>query len=364
LDIKLKRKIDVSKYKVILDIGQKQERKDVIALLLIAKKYNNQLSTKIVCRDFLFRNHEKMAENILRRCIEYEVIDNDYKITEKGFEAIDDRMIYQYYDGVFYLYVTEDQLIPQRILNYEIVEEAINFRNEIKGTNDSEFNLIDTPQWLKELETIEGKVLFNNEKTEINIRSISDKVEFIEKTELVVTVNLSEKSCILRTSGIFNDQRDIEYFPSFMVIWSELMGNQIANWDWNDNKLRISNNLKDSEKSSFKRIINFNNPKINNFGTFDSISLEVNIKPQTKVIADEWANWLLIHNINDFIFEDTLNKSKQKTAELFTEFTINFHSHNTIANQMRQRLNLENIPIEYWFVQAPLDIKPIIKEGE
>ena len=58
-----------------------------------------------------------MAENVLRRCIEYEVIDDEYKITEKGFQVIEDGMIYRFYDGVFYLYVTKDPIIPQKILD-------------------------------------------------------------------------------------------------------------------------------------------------------------------------------------------------------------------------------------------------------
>ena len=127
MNIKLERKIEASTFKVILDIGLKEERSDVIALLLIAQSNNNQLSKKIVCNEFLFRDHNQMAENILRRCIEYEVLDTEYKITQEGFQAIEDNMIYRYYGGVSFLYVTQDPLIPQKIIDFEFVDENINF---------------------------------------------------------------------------------------------------------------------------------------------------------------------------------------------------------------------------------------------
>ena len=362
MNIVLKRKIKVNVYKAILDVGQKQERSDVIALLLIAKANNNQLSKQIICRDFLFRDHEQMAENVLRRCIDYEVIDNDYKVTKKGFEALEDRMVYQYYDGVFYVYVTTDPLIPQKILNYKIIEENINFGAEIRGSSGDLSNLIDTPQWLKDLENIEGEILFNDAKTEITIKAISEKVEFIEEEFLHVSINLSEKSCALIVSDIFNDQRNIDHFPDFKEVLNELLGDQISNWNWNENKLEVSSNLTDNEKLAFKKKITFNNPKIKKFGTFDSFSIEVDIKPQTEALANEWANFLLLNNINDFLFENTLKEQKQKIAVLFPEYTINFLNRTSIAQLMKVKMQSDEIPIEYWFVQAPIDIAPIINK--
>ncbi len=363
MNIKLERKIAVSKFKVILDIGRKEERSDIIALLLIAQSNNNQLSKKIVCKEFLFRYHNQMAENILRRCIEYEVLDNEYKITEVGFQAIEDGMIYRYYDGVSYLYATKDQLIPQRILDFQFIDENINFRNEIREPDENPINLIDIPRWLKDIEKIEGKQLFDDEKTEINVKSISEKVELIENLEMVVSINLTKKSCILETTGIFDDNhREIDYFPNFQIIWEELLANRITDWDWNDNKLEVHSNISDTEKMTFKKKIKFKSPNIIDFGVFDSTSVEVDIKPKTEVDANKWANWLLKHDINDFLFDAVFIERIQQNSMLFPGFTIKFLSHEILAKEMEEDLDLENIPNAFWFVKAPLDLIPIAEK--
>lgn len=359
MNLKLEREIEVNKYKVILDIGQKEERSDIIALLLIAQSNNNQLSREIVCKDFLFREHNQMAETILRRCIEYEVIDNEYKITQEGFQAINDGMIYRYYDGVFFIYVTSDPLIPQKILDIEFVNEDINFRNEIRETSENAFNLIDIPQWLKDLEKIEGKKLFNNDKTVINVKSISEKVELIEKLEMLTTINLTKKSCILETSGIFNDRREIDYFPKYQVVWEMLMGNRITEWDWEDDKLMVSYDLTDTEMISFKKKVNFNPPNIENYGTFNSITIEVGIKPKTGNDANEWGNWLLKNDISDFLFDKAFNEQKQKISLLFPDFNIRFLSHKSLIEEIKENLDFGDIPNGFWFVQTPLDLNPI-----
>jgi len=362
MNVKLERKIKISKFKVILDIGQKVERTDIIALLLIAQANNNQLSREIVCRDFIFREHNQMAETILRRCIEYEVLDNEYKITQEGFQAIRDGMVYRYHNGRFYIYVTDDPLIPQRILDIEFVNENINFRNEIREPGENKINLIDIPQWLKDVEKVEDKQLFNIDKTEINVKSISEKVELLEKIELIVTINLTKKSCILKTSGIFNDQREIHYFPKFQAIWEELMANRITDWDWNNNKLKVHCNLTDNEKISFRKKISFKSPNINNFGSFDSLSIEVEIKPKTEADANEWANWLLCHDINDFLFDTAFVERKKQISMLFPDFNVDFLSHKALVEEMKGNLDLDNISNEYWFVQAPIDLIPIAEK--
>ena len=146
MNIKLERKIRVIKYKAILDIGRKIERSDFIALLLIAKANNNQLSKEIICKEFLFRDHEQMAENVLRRCIDRDLIDNEYRITKEGFEAINVGMIYEYYDGVCYIYVTNDPIIPQKILDFEFLvlnclSDASSRKSRSREVRDFRFRL-------------------------------------------------------------------------------------------------------------------------------------------------------------------------------------------------------------------------------
>jgi len=359
MNIKLERKIEIRKYKVILDIGQKEERSDVIALLLIAQSNNNRLTKDIVCNKFLFRDHDKMAENVLRRCIDYEVLDTDYKITEKGLQAIEDGMIYHYYNGVFYLYATNDPLIPQKILDIELCNENINFRDEIREPGETT-ELIDIPLWMKDIENIKDKKLFNTDKIEIDVKSISDKIELIENYDQLVTINITSKSCILKMEGLYDDQREINYFPNYNTVLHLLFEERINDWDWNDNKLKVvSAILSDSEKINFKRKISFKNPKIPDFGDFNSVSFIVNIKPKTEFDANKWANWLLKNEINDFMFEPFFVKRKQEIAKLFQNYKIEFHSHEFLCEEMKNSIDFDNISNKYWFVVSPSDLLPI-----
>ena len=187
MKIVLKRNIDVKKFKVIMDIGQKEKRTDIIAVLKIAQSHNEQLGIGIICREFIFRENETLAKRIIRRCQDLNLIDENLKLTNDGRKAIEDNEFYRPMTGVFNIWVTQDPLYPQKVLLCEMDEDKANLGNEIKQKREEMKNrttmeihtgvkIESTPDWLKPIADRQEIQLFDKEKSRIRIEKIEDKL--------------------------------------------------------------------------------------------------------------------------------------------------------------------------------------------
>lgn len=376
MEIILKRKVVVKKYKALLDIGVKEKRSDIIALLLIAKSHNDQLSIPIICNEFIFRDNETIAKRIIQRCQDLALLDKNLKITEEGLIARDDEMIYYPFTGTYYVWVTEDPIFPQRILNIEMVDEKINFKQEIKGyrweyTNgqrikiEIEKDIISVPEWLKNVESSKNIKLFNEDKKDIRIQKIEDKIEPISIEELEIQIRISDDLKLLELGGTFNDEREITFFPNIRSVWEQILKDKYQKWDWDDESLKLKySETSVGEKKSFTKIYNFSDPIIEKFGKFESVDIKLKIKPESDEEATLWANWLLENQIQEFMFPQIFKNYKNRISSMFQGFKIELRPVKEILKDFMSKMSLDEISNDFWFIQAPLDLFPIKIGGE
>lgn len=376
MEIILKRKVIVKKYKALLDIGIKERRSDIIALLLIAKSHNDQLSIPIICNEFIFRDNETIAKRIIQRCQDLALLDKNLKITEEGLTARDDEMIYYPFTGTYYVWVTEDPIFPQRILNIEMVDEKINLKQEIKGYKweyingertkiEIEKNIISVPEWLKNVESFKNIKLFNEDKKDIRIQKIEEKIEPISIEELETQIKISDDLKLLELSGIFNDEREVPFFPDIHSIWEQILKDKYRKWDWGDESLKLRYNETSAvEKKSFTKIFNFSDPIIDKFDKFESIDIKLKIKPESDEEATLWANWLLENQIQEFMFPQIFKNYKNQISSKFQSFNIELKPVKEISEVFINKMFIEEISNDFWFIQAPLDIFPINFGGD
>ena len=371
MEINLKKNIRVNKFKALIDIGVKEKRTDIVALLMIAKSHGDVLSEKIIYNEFIFRENRTIAKRILQRCQDLGVIDENLKITKDGINAREDGMIYRPYTGTYYVWATEDPLLPQRILNIEIVGEKINFKKEILGPRNTEEvtiekNIESLPEWLKDTEKIQNIKLLGEKKRDIRIEAIQEKIEPISvSVELKAQINLTIHSKLIKFTGLFEDERELSLFPDIRSVWKQLLGNRYDQWDWDDKTLKVSlKELNEKQILSFIKIFEFDSPKIENFGIFNDFSLNLNIRPQSDTDAESWGNWLLENQIKEYMFPITFENYKEGISKKFKGYKIKLHDLDELSRRFIDKILEDEVPNELWFVQAPLDIFPIKIEGD
>lgn len=380
MEIILNKKIMVKKIKALVDIGIKEKRTDIIALLMIAKSHNDKLSEKIICDEFIFRDNKTIAKRILQRCQDLAVIDTDLKLTEDGINDREDGMIYRPYTGTYYIWATEDPLLPQKILNIELVDdEKINFQQEIKGEKIEFENgvrkkveveikkSIDTlPEWLKSTEKLKKIKLLDDNKTEIRIELIEEKIEPISVSEdLKAQITITNNSKLITFTGLFKDERELEIFPDLQSVWEQILEKKYSQWDWENESLNVPfTELKEKEIISFSKSIQFESPSIRDFGTFDSFSLNLKIKPQSDSDGQLWANWLLENQIREYMFSSLFEKYKKDIKTKFKGYSIKLKTLDDLSKEFNKKLLMDEVPNDFWFVQAPLDLAPIKTRGE
>ena len=372
MEIILNKTIKVKKFKALIDIGIKEKRTDIVALLMIAKSHNDTLSNQIIYDEFIFRENKAMANRILQRCQELGVVNENLRITEEGINAREEGMIYRPYTGTYYVWATEDTLLPQKILNIEIIDENINFKNEILGQRNSEEdtfekNIETLPEWLKDAEQLKNIKLLDENKRQIRIESIQEKIEPISVSEkLHAQVNLSNNSKLIQFTGLFEDERELSIFPNIHSVWEQLLeSSRYEKWDWEDETLQISfKELKEKEILTFIKKFEFNSPTIENFGLFNTFSLNLKIKPQSDTDAELWGNWLLEHQIKEYMFPSVFEKYRETIYKKFQDYNIKLEELYELSTKTIEKVVEDEVPIDFWFVQAPLDLYPLKNKGD
>lgn len=371
MEIILHKNIIVKKFKALIDIGVKEKRTDIVALLLIAKSHSDVLSENIINNEFIFRENRTVAKRILQRCQDLGVIDENFKITKDGINAREDGMIYRPYTGTYYVWATEDPLLPQKILNIEIVGEKINFKKEILGSRNTEEvstvkNIESLPEWLKDTEKIKNIKLLGEKKRDIRVESIQERIEPISVSEeLEAQIELRTHSKLIKFTGLFEDERELALFPDLHSVWEQLIGTRYEQWNWDDETLKVSlKELNENEILSFIKKFEFDSPKIENFGNFNDFSLNLNIRPQSDAEAESWANKLLENQIKEYMFPNTFENYKEGINKKFKDYKIKLQDLDELSMRFIDKFLEDDVPNEFWFVQAPLDIFPIKIEGD
>ncbi len=364
MKIRLIRTVEVQKFKAILDLGLKEKRTDIIAILKIANSHGDRLSEDIICKEFIFRENKVMASRILKRCRELRLIDDNFRLTKDGVQAREEDMVYRPYTGAYHVWATKDPLFPQKIIKLDIADEKIKLKDEIKGNyqSDSQAKKIDDlPEYLGDVTGLLEICLFDAEKSRVRIESIEKKIEPLpESVPLEVELMVDENKTVIETRGLCQDTRQISTFPDFKAVWRCIAGNRYDDWSQVDQSFRIDFSALDEEgKVSFLKEFKFQKTSIPDFGEFSIVPFEkFKIKPKTQEDANAWANWLLENQIKEYVFPNSYKRYCSEIKKLFLDFDITFQSRIELVEKFKKQMQKEELSPDFWFVEAPEDLVP------
>ncbi|MHA1755981.1 MAG: hypothetical protein ACTSVV_04365 [Promethearchaeota archaeon] len=373
MNINLTRKVKIEKYQIIMEIGRQENREDLIAILKLAEELGRSLEPKDICDNLLIGKPETLGETILNRCKDLDLLDEKCNLTENGKEALENSKVFLKESGCYYLYITRDQLYPKKLLDIKPIPlesqemKAHHYINEDSMTNKND--IIDIPDDILNLKgnkfqlKSKGKIIIYNIERSGKYFGIDN--EFSLNLFLTIKDIFNEPVLNIRLEGFVNENVDPPYEFDFLKIWLSLLGIRRDDWDIRKKALRInfSELIKDNEKFNFeKEELLIENPEIPNLGQFETTSLRnIPIIPKSNQDAQKWAEWYLIHEINDYIFEDQYEKIQDTVLSLsaLDGFQIQLPSREELCKSILAERDKMTDPKKFWYIQTPLDLNEI-----
>jgi len=372
--ISLQRKIDIESYKAIIELGRNEARDDIISVLMLAQEHDGKITPELICQELLANRPKKMGELIIKRCKELELFDNENYLTELGKISIDSKEVFLFERGLFEITCTKDPLLPQVILDLKPqarlkLSQELSAERRARENSSESFEDVDVqelPQWLTQTE---GSIvdLLGNSKDRVLIKKIEKMGQSIpagSSHQLQGEIKIEDNGSIsFSISGRFNGKLPAPEL-NFQDVWRVLLGEKSKNWDESTSppKLRLRlGELNETEINSFKKDIEFTEPSLPNYGTFETTIVRgVPIGPETQKDAEQWGEKLLKSRLSVYQFKKVYQNLIKEIASKFPKFKISLPSRTDLAISIRQKFvrGRVRLPEYYWFLQAPLDLNP------
>lgn len=377
--ITLKRKLKVEKYIVQMDLRLKKNAGTFYDLMKLASE-NGGLNEEMLIKRFYFTH--PMANRTIQRCQFFKLIEKNpnfqkiFPITEDGKDVAHNGSMFRQESGKKYrIYLTQDNLVPQRVLTIQRIKRDYNAE---KYTQKRNLNLDD--------ESFQNIVVGNERDDELFLDS--DEV-IIEKCyeqlikdnkgwgSLTVSVQFSPQKengdikidgKILSKGVSISLNENIEHL-NFNLIFSSLLKEigELENWDNELSALRQKfdqNSEKNINYRNFTRKITVSEPRIPGIGLVDPISFYVPIVPANNQDCLDWEKLLLKDKINGVCLKDEYDLKVAEVENLMysksknyvklpsqQEFVEELRLDSKIGNAYNQRSE------KYWYLQASLTLE-------
>jgi len=362
--LKLNRKIEIKKFRGIIDIGRQVEKESYISILKLAEEQGGKVEAKDIIEKFFKGRPEHLGRQIIYRCYLNELLTIDGYLTEEGKLAIKSNKIYMKENGAYNFWTTKDPLIQQILLNLKEI-------NVYKmGEHSNEKKMVDIPDWIKNLENNKIK-LFNKKNEVIEIYRFHDKIQMMENDlDVIIHYIVSPAHKMEDSKLIMNGDLKKELYRvpeyTFEEIWHALLGDESNRWDLDNNayKCKLDEIDKDS-RLNFKIEKSFKKPKILDLGQFNDIKVKnIPIIPMDSLEANKWAIWILEQQISDYLDNrDYLELcSSIKNMKPFNNFKISFPTQLEMTERFVEKDSNGDIKFleKFWYLKSPLELEPRI----
>lgn len=360
----LNRSIDLEKYEVLMEIGRKERREELHAILMLADELGGRVSATDICNELLLGRPTSVGRAIIDRCRYLELLDHSDRLTETGKEAIRNGELFIPERGRYVLWYTNDPLISQKLLHVEAVRESSLYKEvRINGNgNEHAENLSE------KILNLEGRTftLLSPGGGHIIIRKIEAKgvICKLKKTDILsATLHIApSRIAQLDVKGRFQHKLQVPGID-FETAWLSVLGSLARSWENSRNPpaLKIAfKELNDKELASFKKTIHLTKPNLQSYGTFENTSVKnVPIIPKSRGDAAQWAKWLLKRSIHTYMDRKQYQDQIESCKSQFLDFEdIELPSLEELVLEFREEKFPDGrLPREYWYLQAPLDLQ-------
>jgi hypothetical protein len=369
----LQRTLDIKCYRIIAEVARTQKRAELHALLLLAQE-RGYIFSKMVADDLLGGRPETVGRRLIQIGVRYNLLKefrdkNNYILTETGQTALEKEQIFISERGTWEIWVTDDPLWPSALIKIEVFKEPPAFketgRNQQTELEERNKNMKVLPPWF--FEKLQGQIItpLADIKADYRFDELEPKGEFVSsKANITATLTIpqfGDTSDLLFTGKILDKECRYQeaHIMTFEKAWPQILEQQAWLERWRTQPktqqevLDVSYiELKtDQEKASFHKDYPIPKPYLENLEKFDNTIIDnVPIAPATQEDAEDWADWLLERDTNQYVLKGDFEIMQNKVANFFPDYEITFLEKSDFAQPLRQ-----TNPRAYWYLQAPLD---------
>ena len=358
MELELRRKLKLKKYKIIAEIAKFKKREELVAVLKLAKNNGGKISPDLICNKLLANKPVRVGERIIQRCQNLDLFDKNNSLTEVGFTAAEEELIPDLERSVFSIWVSEDSILSDR-------EKIVKIDYSSESTTDiirkeKAIKTINIEDWITETcKEMEGLVI-DGEKVRIdNIEKKGQLEKISGEEEIWIKWKISDKTLYsMKTTGFIN--RNLEPPKiTFEMLWLNLLQENAIFWDNNDLSLTVKfDSLKDYEKRNFERDDKILQPKIDSLGIFEAVTIKYRIKPRTENDASRWAKWILINTVKNYLNEKEYDKFRIGILVQFSEYSLKLPTLKQLIDELKiLKSRDEKFSRVYWYLQSPIDLK-------
>lgn len=355
------KQVSVEKFQIKMNLLVEEKYPEIIAWLEIINEANGQKRNIVdYFQEILFKKSpkpESFIKNILEELKTIGLIDVYFQLTKNGLKTIETGIAYLPQEGIYEVFVINDPLFPQIIIDYRQLQPSL--YDELKSKVNQKTKLqrnIELPSFLARLPNQEEIMpLRQNEKKSIRISTISAKGNKVHiKTVANITLTLD------RTITLKLIYKNHTYEIPKPNIQEELLVDEclkqltpLANLDsWFIPIAYSETNL--DERLSFQKSFSIKDMNLKDLGEFSSCKIEnVMIRPISNDSAIKWAKDLLLNLINSFITESEFIETWSEITER-DEFTT-YELPKLVINDIINETSFGSK--RYWNLVAPKDLQ-------
>lgn len=377
----MQRNLEVECFVVKMTVLVPSERPDIRAILMLADENGERLDADILMTKFFPGLNHAIGKNIIRRYMEMGLLDNSGRLTESArlsMELEKNRVLIPE-SGDYKIWVTEDTLVPQRILRLNRISEVelneFEYRpKQAGGQKSSEviYRPEKLPEWLTFDRVSTFMVLFEGEILPIAVSELETKGFYVKENDkhfegysprLIMKINSGHSVTVEVRDDIMSSALEIESEVESEDLWNQVVDEFALEWEGGILSSGFAkfdfDKLDQRGKDSFLVSVSSRDIALHTLGKFTSSEIELNAQPATQDDADRWGKYSLENSINDYVneqeFEEIKRLVRSKFANLIPE---ELPSLRDLVEEFKQTgMEGGEYDKRYWYLMAPIDLK-------
>jgi hypothetical protein len=340
---------------------QKYEEHPVwLAILKLSQENSGRASPKKVQEILLVdKMPDLQAKLLLNRVVMEGLLDEDYRLTDEGKDALEKELMPVNMSGMFTTSFVDDLLIPDIVLSIsEPHKPWVDGRSLHNGPARKEIEKTEeVPEFIEKV--IDRQILVNKEAQPILIKEVEEygSSQGFVQADLILEFTSTDKTS-LRLGTPINRRLPIpaDLQMSYSKALDTLLNGFGENWNKEQEIVVVSfEDVDFTERRNFKKAFTISRPAIPGFGSFETVTTPpVKIEPKTSIDAQEWFDWLLVDQLpNKYLQHSAFNEHASKIKAKFPgHFLIDEPEQELVAEDLFQSGNTEKA----WLLRAPLDL--------
>ena len=359
--ITFRRKVPVHTWDLRLSIQRYEEHPVWLAILKLAQENSGRTSVKMV-REKLLVNKipDLQAKLLLNRVVKEGLLNDDYRLTIEGKDALDKELMPVRMSGLFTTSFVDDLLIPQIVLSVsEPHEPRVDGRSlKPNGLARREIEKAEeVPDFIKDM--IDKPILVNKESEPIIIKDVEEfgTSQKSTQTDLILQITSNDRGSLQLGNPI---NRKLPLPENLDLTYTRALDTLLSGFgdDWKREEeivLVEFEGTDPTERRNFQKGFMISRPKIPSFGAFESVTTpHIKIEPKTLIDTQAWFDWLLIDQLPNKYLQQSM--FQEHVSKVGTKFPDNFLIGKPDQVSLAQNLFRCGDTTKAWLLQAPLDL--------